>query len=114
MAGTAPISQRPCKAEKNQIAPGNERRWQTGLGNRNGRVAGERSLRNRSERIELDQMIVAQTGFPGRVLSRHALTQPRPHTELYGVSLAIVEADRLDTRETLERPGNANRRILAA
>jgi hypothetical protein len=28
--------------------------------------------------------------------------------------LAIVEADRLDTRETLERPGNANRRILAA
>jgi hypothetical protein len=30
------------------------------------------------------------------------------------VPLAVVETNRLDARETLERPGKANRRVLPA
>jgi hypothetical protein len=38
----------------------------------------------------------------------------RPHVELDRIALAIVEADRFDAIETVERPGEAGRRILAA
>ena len=34
--------------------------------------------------------------------------------EFDGVALAIVETNRLDTRETLQRPGKADRRVLPA
>jgi len=57
-------------------------------------------------------MIFIETGFPGTVQSRHAFAYARPHGEFDGVPLAIVESDRLDARETLERPGEANRRVL--
>ena len=97
------------------MRPGTKVRWQTGLGNRDGRVAGERGLRNRSERIELDQMIVAETRLSRSPFRAAMRSRSRvPHTEFDGMPLAIVEADRLDTRETLERPGEANRRILPA
>src|SRR5262245_15612662 len=114
MPGPTPISQRSRKAEKNEIATWHEGRGQPGLGDRNGRVACKRGLRNGGERVEHDHMTFTQTGFPGSVQSRHAFAYARPHSEFDGVPLAIVESDRLDAGETLERPGEANRRVLPA
>jgi len=59
-------------------------------------------------------MIVAQTRFPRTVERCHALTDACPHGEFDGVPLAVVETDGLDARETLQRPGEANCRVLPA
>src|SRR5215813_15019909 len=114
MPGATPISESSRKAEKNEIATGHEGRGQPVLGDRNGCVACKRGLRNCGERVELDHMIFTQTGFPGSVQSRHAFAYARPHSEFDGVPLAVVESDRLDAGETLERPSEANRRVLPA
>ena len=59
MSGATTISQCSRKAEENQIAAGHEGRRQPGLGNRDSHVAGKCGLRNGSECVEFDQMIVA-------------------------------------------------------
>jgi len=114
MAGSAPISHGAGKTEKNEIAAWHEGRRQAGLGDRDSCVARQCGLRNGSKRIELDYVIVAQTRFPGTVQGRHALADACPYCEFDGVPLAVVETNRLDARETLERPGKANRRVLPA
>src|SRR6185369_3914079 len=114
MAGAAPISHCAGKAEENEIAARHEGRRQAGLGDRDSCVACQCGLRNGSKRIELDYVIIAQTRFPGTVQGRHALADACPYREFDGVPLAVVETNRLDARETLQRPGEANCRVLPA
>jgi hypothetical protein len=59
-------------------------------------------------------MIVTHSRIPSPVQRCHALAYARPHGEFDGVPLAVVESDRLDARETLQSPGEANRRVLPA
>ncbi len=59
-------------------------------------------------------MVVAKPLRPGRPQRRHPLAHARPHLELGAVALAIVEADGLDPHEALERPGEADGRVLPA
>ena len=43
-----------------------------------------------------------------------SLADVKPAVELDAMALAVIEADRLDALEAIERPGEAGRRILAA
>jgi hypothetical protein len=99
----------PAKQKKMRLRPGTKV-----VGKPVSAIASQCALRNRSKRIELDYVIVAQTRFPGNVQGRHALADACPYCEFDGVPLAVVETNRLDARETLQRPGKANRRVLPA
>src|SRR5207244_3634408 len=97
---------RECTRESKEyeIAPGHERRGQAIVGDLDGHLARQRRFRHGSERIELDDVIVAETAGPLRPQRRHVFAQRRPDLQLGAVALAIVEADGLDEPETLERP----------
>ena len=59
-------------------------------------------------------MVVAQPRFPGRPQRRQRKAQARPQLKLDRMALAVIEADRLYACEALERPSQADRRVLPA
>jgi hypothetical protein len=59
-------------------------------------------------------MIVTEALRPARESRPDARQDGFPRVELDAVALAVVEADRLDARIALERPGKAGRGILSS
>ena len=59
-------------------------------------------------------MVVRELCGPLRKLRAQARENPLPRIELDAVALAVVEADGLDARIALERPGKAGRGILSS
>ena len=59
-------------------------------------------------------MIVAKARAPVFGLRGETGADARPHLKLDGVALPVSEADGLDARKALERPGQAYRGILPA
>src|SRR5262249_32466562 len=55
-----------------------------------------------------------ETRRPVALERRHLLPHARPHGELDAVPLPVAESDRFDAGEPLERPGEADGRILPA
>src|SRR5262249_52874724 len=100
--------------EEDKVSSGHERRWQTVVGYFDLDLAGERGFGHRGKRVELDDVILAESIRPMRAQGRHALAQARPHIEFGPVALPIVEPDGLDAREAFERPGEADGRILSS
>src|SRR5262249_49611385 len=67
VTGATPIGQCSCKTEKNQIAAWHEGRRKAAVRHRNGDLARESGVRDGSQRVEPDQMVIAKTRFPGGV-----------------------------------------------
>ena len=59
-------------------------------------------------------MVFAEPLAPRSRELRQPLANARAHVELDGVALAIIEPDGLDPGKALQRPGEADRRILTA
>ena len=59
-------------------------------------------------------MILAEPLGPERRQTRQPFAQRRAPFEFDAVTLAIIEADGFDARETRQRPGEAGRGILPA
>src|SRR5260370_9001136 len=59
-------------------------------------------------------MVVGEFLRPGWKGAGHPLDHAGADVEFDPVALAVVEADRLDVRKPVERPGQAGGRILAA
>ena len=78
------------------------------------RVAGERGVGNGGERVELDQVVVAEPRPPVGIERRQVLADARAQFELDGMALAVVEADGLHAGEARQRPGQADGGILPA
>ena len=110
----APIGDRAGEGEKHEIAARHECRRQSRFRNLDCHFAGERRLRNLRQRIDAHHVIVAEPSAPLRRMRRKRGANARPHFELDGVALPIIEADRLDAGKAFKRPGQAHRRILAA
>ena len=59
-------------------------------------------------------MILTQSFAPLRKLSAHFAQGLKPHRHFNAVPLPVVETHRFNVRKTLQRPGQARRRILSA
>src|SRR5215469_7557753 len=59
-------------------------------------------------------MVFAQLVAPVREMAAKGIKDARPRLELGRVTLSIVEAERNHRCETVQRPGEAGRRILAS
>ena len=70
--GAAPIGERPREGQENEIAAGNECGGQAGIGDGNRDIAGERGVGQRLQRIEPDQVVVAEPRAPGGARSSSA------------------------------------------
>src|SRR6516165_5992161 len=114
MLRSAPIAERAGEGEEDEIAAGHERRRQPALADRDGNLARERGVGDGGKRAELNEVILAEPCRPRRREGLDALAHAPPRLELGAMALLVVEAHRLDANETLERPGQAYRRILPA
>src|SRR5271167_2603433 len=110
MARTASIAGRRGQGEKHQIAAGHKSVWQPAFVKGDCAVAGQRGVADLPEHGEIDQMIRAQLGAPIGKFVAQTIDDYRTALELDMVALAVIEADRLDLCEMLERPGEAGRR----
>ena len=59
-------------------------------------------------------MVLAEAACPARIERRDAFPDARPNAELDRMALAVIEADRLHSGKALERPYQADGRILPA
>jgi hypothetical protein len=114
MLDAAPVGERAGEGEEHQIASGHEGGREPALADLDRDLARERGVGELRQRVETDDVILAQPLGPGRTQRRHARAHAFARIELGTVALAIVEAHGLDAREALERPGQAHRRILSA
>jgi hypothetical protein len=113
-ADAAPVGRRAGEGEEEQVAPGYE-----GVRQARGLHADFHVVRHRggaepAQHVELQQMIAAEARRPARKFAPQPREDARPAIELGAVALPVVEADGLDARVALERPGQADGRILAA
>ena len=67
-----------------------------------------------AEQRQVEQVVVAEPRAPARKLAAQLRAHVQPALELDVVALAVVEADRLDVGVALERPGQADGRVLTA
>ena len=79
-----------------------------------GYIVGQRRTADLCKNVQRQKMVLAQP----RVPLRKRLPQPRKDAraslQFDGMTLTVRKAYRLDTREFLQRPGEARRGILAA
>jgi hypothetical protein len=108
------IGERPGESKEDQIAAGHEGRRQPGIGKCDCRIAGERRLRDRGERVEREQVVVTEPLPPAFIARRKAFADARAHLQFHRMALAIEEPDGLDMTKTRECPGEAHGRILPA
>jgi hypothetical protein len=114
MLGAAPIGDDRRKIEKDEIAARHEGRRQAFVIHGDSHFLRQRALAERPQHAEVDHVIGAEPVRPNRLQRPKCGPQRRGAIELDRVALAIAEADRLDARETVERPGETCRRILTA
>jgi hypothetical protein len=76
-------------------------------------VAGQRRLGDLAECLQSDGVVVAKAAGPARAQVPQ-VGDPLAAVEFDAMALAVVEADRLDMIEAVERPGKTRRRVLAA
>ena len=114
MLGAAPIGERAGEAEEDRLRPGHEGGRQAALRDLDRDVAGERGVGDRRERVEPTTWSSPSRAAQSASSAAMRLAHARPHVELDPVPLAVVEADGLDAREALERPGQAHGGILPA
>ena len=113
--GAAPVGERAGEGEEDQVAARHEGGRQAVVGHLDRHVAGERGLGDGGERVELDHMVLAEPLRPVADAAPASCSRiARPHRQLDRVALAVVEADGLDPRKALERPGQADGGILPA
>jgi hypothetical protein len=110
----APVGDRAGEGEKDEIAARHERGRQVVRGHLDRRLAGQRGVGDRAERVEPQEMILAEPHLPGGLQRPNPLAQARPDLKLDCMALAIIEPDRLHLRETFQRPGETDGRVLAA
>ncbi len=112
MPYTAAIGKCSCKREKHEIASWHKGRRQAVCRSLNGDIARERRLRNRSERIDCDDVILAKSLPPLRTQGRHTVAHAQACLKFDAVALTVVEANGFDMGEPLQRPGQAYSGIL--
>src|SRR6185312_2657345 len=99
VADAASPGDRRREGEEQEIAAGHEGIGQAVLLHLEGGLAGQRGLADLAQRAEVDEVVLAQ--------------DRKPLIQLDSMALAIVESDGLDMRKSVERPGQAGRRILS-
>jgi hypothetical protein len=114
MLDAAPVGDRAGKGKENEIASRHEGGRQAVGGHFDLRVAGKRGLGNLAERVEIDDVILAEPLLPFRIECRELVADARPHRHLDAMTLTVFETDRLDARKACQRPCQRDGGILPA
>ena len=110
----APIGQRGGKGQEHEVAAGHEGVGQPVGAHFDRHVAGQRGVGDFSQRRNFQRMAFAELCCPVGAQRPDAVQKPVAAGELDRMALAIVETERFDAREPLQRPGEAGRGILPA
>ena len=112
VAQAAPVGERGREGQEDDVAAGHE-----GVGQARGpepdcRIPRQRRLGDLSQCVEGQGVVLAEPERPGRVDAQQAVPQDGAAVEFDPVALAVIEAQRLDVIEPVQRPGEAGGRIL--
>ena len=110
----APVGQRRGEGQEDQVAAGHERVGQALRVHLDRDVAGQRGVGNRARARRGRAHGPAQPAAHSGLIAASARAERARCIEFDAMALAIVEADRLDVLETLQRPGQAGGGILPA
>jgi hypothetical protein len=114
MLDAPPIGGDRRHGQKQQVSPRHEGIGQAVRLHGDFGLSRQRCLAEFSDDPGIDDMIRAELRRPVRELGAQRAENRRADVQFHPVALAIVEADRLDAREAVKRPGQAGRRILPA
>jgi hypothetical protein len=96
------------------LRPGHEGVGQAVGAQRDRDVAGQRGIGDFRQRRNLQRVALAELSCPIRAQRSDPVEQPVAARKLNGVALAVIKPERLDARETRQRPDEAGRGILSA
>ena len=110
----APVGQGGGVGQEDQIAPGHESGGQASLVDLDRPLGGERGVADGAESADIEHLVLAQARAPNREIARPWPPHRQPRLQLDRVPLAVVEADGLHPLVARQRPGQADRGVLAA
>ena len=113
-ADVAAIGERGGVGEEQQVAAGNECARQARRSHLDGGLTRETRLADLSKRRQREHVVIAETCRPRRICRTQSSDDLSALIELDAVTLAVVEPDRFDVLEAIERRGETHGRVLTA